>query len=375
MVRRHGIDVTVVAPHAAGAASQEILNGVRVRRFRYAMPATLERLAYGSGVPDNLRSSWLARLQVPSFLLSMLYVLAEEARRCEILHVHWPEAAFAGAVVKRLLGLPMVVTVHSISLSAVRRVVHRAALGAADCVLYPGRYTERFARKGGLANRGKILPLGVDVSRFAQAKNRNTWRRKYGIAQEAPVVLGLGRLIKLKGFSFLIEGFAAVHEALPEARLLVAGDGPEANALQRRTRELGLEGVVHFPGAVASADVPDLLAEADLFVTPSAFDEEGRTEALGLVTIEAMAAGLACVGTRVGGIPEVIVDGETGVLVPPADPGALALAVLRLLRDSDERTRMGRAGQERAERLFRLETYVDRVVDVYKDLLESRRSS
>jgi len=170
-------------------------------------------------------------------------------------------------------------------------------------------------------------------------------------------VLTVARLDPQKGLHDLVAAAALV----PEARVMVVGEGPERRALETRIAHLGLGDRVHLLGF--RSDVPDLLAGSDLFVLPSLF------EGLPLSILEAMAAGKPVVATAIGGNDEAVVDGATGLLVPPGDPRALADAIRALLRDPERRRRLGEAGRRRAEAEFSAPAMVRRVAAVYDELL------
>jgi glycogen(starch) synthase len=161
-----------------------------------------------------------------------------------------------------------------------------------------------------------------------------------------PVLLTSGRVVFDKGFDLAIEAFARVVEAFPEARLVVAGDGTEVGALRARAAELGVGERVEFRGWVSPHAVASLVAEASVVVVPS------RLEGFGLVALEAAHGARPVVATRVGGLPEVVADGETGLLVEPEDPSGLAAAILALLHAPEDILRMGRAARTRALELF-----------------------
>ena len=178
------------------------------------------------------------------------------------------------------------------------------------------------------------------------------------------MVGSLGRLHPQKGFSDLLTAFAQVRQRIPSVRLFVAGDGELRDDLEAQARSLGMAAVVTFAGV--RADVSEVLAALDVFVLPSLW--EGMPNAV----LEAMASGLPVVATAVGGTPEVVVDGVTGLLVPPQDPGALAQAIGHLLRDPDLRRRMGRAGRRRVEEHFDVRETVRQVESLYETLLREK---
>jgi glycosyltransferase involved in cell wall biosynthesis len=175
------------------------------------------------------------------------------------------------------------------------------------------------------------------------------------------MVLTLARLDKQKGLHYLLEAAALI----PEAMFVLAGEGPERPALEAQTRALGLNHRVVFLGY--RDDVGDLLASCDLFVLPSLF------EGLPLSVLEAMAAGKPVVATAIGGTDEAIVHGETGLLVHPADPVALARAIRTAVSDPVLSQRLGAAGRARAQQEFAAESMVRRITEIYDEILDSRK--
>jgi glycosyltransferase involved in cell wall biosynthesis len=227
----------------------------------------------------------------------------------------------------------------------------------------------RLEREGYLAEgigrpeQHRVIPSGIDLAPFAgERADRDEIRRGLGAGPGSFLVASVGRLVPIKGHPHLVEAFAEVSRRRPGSRLMLVGDGPLRAALDGRIRELGLEGGVLLTGH--RDDVARLLRAADLFVLPS------LNEGLGMVLVEAMASGLATVASRVGGIPEVVLDRDTGLLVPPGDPGALADAILRLADDEGERRRMGRAGRDRAFEVFSIERTVRETERLYEELAD-----
>jgi 2-deoxystreptamine N-acetyl-D-glucosaminyltransferase/2-deoxystreptamine glucosyltransferase len=173
-----------------------------------------------------------------------------------------------------------------------------------------------------------------------------------------PVVAYVGRVSAEKGWPALLR----IAEALPEVRLLVVGDGPDLPALRAQATARGISARMTLTGAVAAEEVPAALATAHVLVLPSEHEE------LGSVLIEAMAAGLPSVAYAVGGVPEAIVDGVTGILVPPGDAAALAAAVARALGDEDLLARAREEGPRRASERHGVEAASRRLVALYEEL-------
>jgi glycosyltransferase involved in cell wall biosynthesis len=179
---------------------------------------------------------------------------------------------------------------------------------------------------------------------------------------DPPCLLCLGRLVPEKGFDVALHVFAEVARRVPGVRLLLAGDGPERARLAEQAHGLGLDGRVEFLGAVPHDEVPSLIERATVVLMPS------RREGLGLVAIEAAYMGRPTVATRVAGLVEVVLHGETGLLAPGEDAGALSRAVLTLLARPEAARRMGEAARRRAREVFDLRRCADRFDELYRRL-------
>ena len=206
------------------------------------------------------------------------------------------------------------------------------------------------------------MPLSIDVERFAspQPARVRTIRRRYA----GPILLFVGRLRYYKGLDYLLRAMKRI-----DATLLIVGAGPEAARLGAMSYEAGLAKRVHFLGDVSDEALPAYYQAADVFVLPSSH----RSEAFGIVLLEAMAAGAPLITTELGtGTSWVNQNGVTGLVVPPRDPEALANAIDRLLSDASMREEMGRRAQERARTEFDLPVLVDRVMAVYEQALRQK---
>lgn len=221
-------------------------------------------------------------------------------------------------------------------------------------------------RKVGSPGRYVVIPSGVNLERIRrEAPPREIARRRLGIDPEALLVVGAGRLIAIKGWEILIRAFPAVVGAFPAARLVIAGEGPLRGALLEEAVALGVGAHVEIRGGLEG--VWSVLSASDLVAVPS------LNEGMGRVLVEAMALVLPVVASAVGGIPTVVAGGETGLLVPPGSPEALAQAVIELAKDPERRERMGEAGRRRAEE-FSLQVMEGRILDLYRELLTAKGS-
>jgi glycosyltransferase involved in cell wall biosynthesis len=177
-----------------------------------------------------------------------------------------------------------------------------------------------------------------------------------------PIVAFAGRLVPIKGVDVLVRAFAQVKAKVPAARLLIAGDGPERGRLTQLIQELGLADAVSMTGNISRSEMETLFATAWVQAVPS------FTEVFGNVAAEAMMRGTAVIASHVGGLSEVVSDGETGLLVPPGDINACADALLRLLQDRELAERSGCAGRERALKYFAVDVCVDRFLSLYETI-------
>jgi glycosyltransferase involved in cell wall biosynthesis len=271
-------------------------------------------------------------------------------------------AHFYGGLAARLAAVPCVWHVDDIiqadrGLGAALAAFRLAARLLPGGIIVPSRAVKSSVLEGaGLAEKTAVIYNAFDAGRFDPARVRSSLRAELGIAADSFVVGIFSRLTRWKGHAEFVRAARLVAAQMPAASFLVVG-GPvfEDDACLREVRELvrrlGLEKAFAFAGF--RRDTPECMASVDVCVLPSI-----RPEPFGLVLVEAMAMGKPVIATRGGGVPEVVADGETGILVPPRDPGALADALLRLAGDQALRARMGAAGRARAVSLFSLERFV-----------------
>ena len=204
-----------------------------------------------------------------------------------------------------------------------------------------------------------VIHNGIHMGSPVGPDARSEARRRLGVEPHHVVIGSVARLDPVKDFPTMVRAFRDVVRVLPQARLVIIGDGPERATIAAEVAEMGLTGSVILTGH--REDVASLLRGLDIYANSSIF------EGVSLTILEAMAAGLPVVATRVGGTPEVVVEGETGRLVPARDVGAMAEALLTIATDSDTARRMAASGRSRVERQFTIERMVERYAAVYRE--------
>lgn len=347
-------DVTVLAPSFPGARTRDTLMGVEILRYRYAPRQIWERLAYPGGIMPRLRANPGYWALVPCLLMGQWYALRRLLRTeaFDVVHAHWtlPQGLLAAAHASK--GVPFVTTAHGGDVHAVggrlgepllRFVMRRAAA----VTVVSEELRQRLSRLGG-TTRDKIrhISMGVDFQHFATAALGA--QMPQDLPDDAPLILFVGRLTGKKGLHVLIDALALGVPELGKAFLAVVGEGPALQGLVKRVRERGLEDRVRFLGARSHDDLPAYFAAADVFALPCVQSEDGDKDGLPVTLMEAAACGTPAVASSIGGIPEFVRDGENGLLVPPGDVSALALAMGRVLGSRALRQRLGRGAAETA---------------------------
>ena len=311
----------------------------------------LARLLAAAGIAVELvqvnrayRPAWIGRLRGVRAVFRLLpYTihLWRGAGRSDLFHVMansgWAWHLFAAPAVwiGRLRGIPVIVNYRGGEAEAFlerRSVWVRSTLGRAFAVVVPSAFLERIFRRFGFAT--EVVPNIVDASRFHPGPRRAPGRH----------IVVTRNLEDIYDIPTALEAFAEIRRAHGDATMTVAGSGPKLADLQALCENLGIASAVRFTGRLDNEDVARLYRDADLVLNPSTVDN------MPISLLEAMASGVPIVSTHVGGIPDLVEDGRTALLVPPRDPGAMAAAALRLLSDTEASARLADAGIQCAAR-------------------------
>ena len=289
--------------------------------------------------------------------------------RPHVVHSHMVHANLLARLVRPLAPIPVLVcAARNINEGGrLREILYRLTDPLCDLTTQVSRTgLERYVRVGAVpAHKIRLVPNGVDMARFRPDREARSKTRDVLGLQDSFVWLAVGRFERAKDYPSMLRAFAGVVARRPEARLLIAGQGTLREEAEQLVAELKIADRVHFLGV--RKDIPALMNAADAYVMSSAW------EGMANVLLEASATALPIVATAVGGNGEVVVDGQTGFLVPPGDSEALMQAMLRLMDlSSEERARMGLAGRARVEANYSLERVVDQWEKLYVELLAAK---
>jgi len=347
-LRGHSLDV-VLPEHPQLARPDE--PGVRFWPYRYAPCARWTLWGYAQSLKADVRVRPAVYALAPFVALALRRAVGVRLLRAryDAALLHWlvPNAIAVYDLLRRQ-GVPFVVCLHGSDVfvaerSAVVRPFARRVLSLAGGVTACSADLLRRAHGlGADVRRSRTIPYGVDVEAFTPRAGAGSLRQRYGVPPEALMVVAVGRLVEKKGFTYLVDAAACV----PGIHVVIAGDGDLRTELETRARERGAP--VTFTGSLDRSAVAAALGAADIIAVPSVIDRAGNVDGLPNVLLEGLAAGRAVVATRVAGIPDVVRDGENGVLVAPHDAQDLASALRALASDAATRARLGAAARRTA---------------------------
>jgi glycosyltransferase involved in cell wall biosynthesis len=354
----HGHEVEVVAPHAPGLTKDERVGGIRVHRFRYG-PDRFERVAYTGNLHQSTLFSPLAALAFPGFLLGFGRAVGAAVRRFEpdLIHADWwvPGGWFA-----RRWNVPYVITCHGSDVRLLERgeLVRKAAAGvfrrAARVTTVSDFLARDIARLLPAAGAEVVVtPMPVDVATFQEGTRAPK--------AEPPRILYAGNLVRSKGVDVLLRAVAELGRRGTRYQLKLLGQGPAQGALKAQAQALGVAPQVTWSRFIPQSEMPAEYGASTVTVLPT----RGTAEGLGLTLVEALLAGSAVVGTPAGGIPEVILHEQTGLLARDGDPLDLADQIQRLLTDRSLRERLTAQGKEHVLRIYSPEIAIGRFLEIY----------
>jgi glycosyltransferase involved in cell wall biosynthesis len=379
-LKKAGLGIQVLAPAYKGLKTHEI-DGVKVNRFRYA-PASWEILTHEEGAPSKMASKpWLQLLAIP-YIISGFFKCISICRKFkpDVIHAHWPfPHAYIALGAAKLFRIPLVLNFHGAELLLIRKKKWvkpflKFAIGQAQAV---------FANSSFTASKIKALRnVNVEWSPYGTTLESSTASEVEAVPH--PIngkfkILFVGRHIERKGICYLIEAAKYLPRDKFEIRIVGVGDLTEKlKELAEQVDALAPAGVRHdspaeivFTGKLSPEELAKEYRTANVFTLPAIVDSKGDTEGLGVVLIEAMELGLPIVASNVGGIPDVVVDGESGILVPEKDPQALANAFKRLESEPGLVKQLLEGSRKRIRECFTWDGIIERQIAEYKKVVRN----
>ena len=371
------IDVHVLAP-ADGSGATTLEQKVTVHRFQY-LPARMQQLAYGSGMLPNLKRSPSLWLQVPFFMIAMNRALGRlhAKEQFDLIHAPWIlPAGLVGWLGSRRSGLPLIVSAHGTDAFGLSRGWQRAlkkrVLQSSAAWTANTQSTADALPSASSVDPPHIFPMGVDLVHFSSGSR--TFHRA-GLSTGEFLLVFVGRLIENKGCHDLLRAFALLEPKTRSAtKLWIVGDGDQRRELEQLSESLGVNDAVRFTCAVPQTQLPDLYAAADLVVIPSRPGSAGEQEGQSVVVLEAFAARACVLATRCGGIPGIVEDGVTGMLVEPGNPEAVARGIENLLNRPDLRARLAETAFSRLRGKYDWQTVAEAFSGLYREVAARYRS-
>jgi glycosyltransferase involved in cell wall biosynthesis len=368
-----GHEVHIVAPWHPLLDRPDREGGVRFHFFRYAPFKRLHRFGYATSLRADVALRPAAYLVTPFAVGAWWRAVRKVVRAIgtPILHAHWVVPGGLIAALSRGRA-PLVISLHGSDVflaeaNPLARAAARFTFAQAGWVTAcSDDLRRRSIDLGANADTTEIVPYGVDTNRFKpDPLARRALGRSIAANQPDPIVLAVGRLVRKKGFEFLLEAMARLSDRWPQLSLALAGSGDLDEELRHRAGELGIARRVTFLGAVPQQQIPTWLAAATIVVVPSVRDEAGNVDGLPNTLLEALASGTPVVTTAAGGIGSVVVDGHTGSVVPERDPEALAQAIEHLLTRPAAAARLGQAARAEMCRSYTWDRVAHRFEQAY----------
>ena len=367
---KKGWKVRVLAPSHYSSPNRENIDGIEVKRFNYFFIKKLQKLTYGAGIPTNVRKSLLAKIQIPFFLLLFLLNSIVQSKKSDIIHSHWSLAGIVGILTSKILKKKNVLMMHGADIFVLgKNPFLKFILKNSDYLLCNSRYTEKMALEIYPVKTHKIVSPGVDLHKFyPQIKNL---RKKLNIGENDTFILSLAKFIPRKGIEYLIEAMDILVNKKKYSNIYVrlGGRGPLKKRYLNLIKKYNLNRYIKFTGYINKIDIANYYSEADIFVLPSIIDDSGDTEGLGVVLLEANACGTPVIGSRVGGIQDIILDGKNGFFVEQKSASDIANKLIKLINNPKLREEMGRTGKKYVSEKFNWEKNVEDIVKIYNRIL------
>jgi glycosyltransferase involved in cell wall biosynthesis len=368
LASEHSAEIVVIAPADANAYHCEKDKNITTYRCRYFWPYRWQKLAYGDGIPWNLKHSFIAWLNIPFLLAAISFRMMVAARKADIIHANWGILGAAAVVLRPFHRRPVVVMIHGTDLSSKNKLitsVTRWAIRRANAVITnsPENYAfvcqlRQDKENCWYINNGVQYPSDEKLAEF-----RKKYKRQDGVIN----IVSVARLIPERRYDIVLRAFAKIHSQKGNMFLTIVGDGPDFERLKSLAAELNLSDSIRFTGRVPHSEVFKYMASADIYASATTVETHGSSVA------EAAAYGLPAVVTQVGFPAELVVDGKTGFVVEPNDESALAEAMIKLTQDAELRQKAGNDMRKRINELgLSWSDCAEKTMEVYRNCTKMR---
>lgn len=357
-IKAKGHLVRIITMHQPGAAEHEIIDGIEVFRSRY-LPDKYEILQKDTaGIPSAWEKGLKGKLFMVPYFLHFWLAVAKYAKGFDIIHANFSLSGLAALMSKQSHKTPYVVTVQgsdvfkTINKPIINFFIGKALRNAEKVIALSSSLAETTKQFGVSESKISIIPNGIDISKFPVGP----------LEKREKQLLFVGSLIKRKGVQNLLEAMIIVNRMSPEYELLIVGEGDQKQTLVEYVQNNDLSSVVKFLGTQSQSQVGELMRKSKLLILPSF--EEGQ----GVVLVEALASGTPCIGSNVGGIPDVI-SPDVGYLFEPGDSNQLVKAIIHFIENEKDWFDASKNARIKAEENYDWNKLTDRIVEIYKAIL------
>jgi len=373
-LHKHGNHVEVLAPYDV-CVKPDPESKITVHRFRYIWPKNLHILGHARSLKADVKLRTLVPFLLPFFVIASVVNLINVAKkmRAQVIHAHWVlPNGFSAALASKILKIPFIISLHGSDIymadkNFLFRAVARWVFSQSSYVTACSQELYDRAKKINPGIKIKLLAWGADPNVFKPLDNRDKIRAKYGWAPDEIIITTLGRFVYKKGFDQLISIIPDLKSIQTNFRVVIGGSGPLGEILKEQVVQMNIKELVSFPGQIPWNEVPEFLAASDIFVLPSQRDKAGNLDGLPTVLLEAMACGLPCVASDVGGVSLVINHQENGFLIKSDSRKELTDSLIELINNQILRRKLSQQSRssivnqfnwdnvsEQFEKLFRI---------------------
>jgi glycosyltransferase involved in cell wall biosynthesis len=359
-LKNEGIEISVFTSSYMGLGNH-VIEGIQVYRFRYCFKR-FERLTHEETAVDRITRGLF------NIVLSLLYIVfgawsmarLTRKKKFDIVHVHWPFPHLVfGIVGKRIGGARLYNSFYGVEIRWLKKKfpvllkTFSLLMNKSDKVTAISTHTAN-ELAGVVKGPIEIIPFSAAMA------------ERHGTASAKKEIIFVGRLVERKGVKYLIEAFNRIHKSIPH-HLVIIGEGPERRPLENMVSRLGIESRVSFTGMISDETLNRYYRSCSCLVLPAVYDKKGDTEGLGVVLLEAMSYAKPVIASRVGGITDIVVDGENGLLVPPANPEILGQAIVKLTRSTQLQRMLGRRARKTVDEKFNWDRIIEKLIKLYHD--------